>query len=173
MHDDLTPEHYWAAGFLEGEGSFLLNRNRVRIVAGQKEREPLERLKALFGGSICWSPSGPIHYWNLSIGAKEQMQLLRPLMSSRRQGQIDKALAESAARLEVAPGKGSFQRSKETCPNGHAYDKIRFNSDGTFRGRVCTTCRNERRRTRYQTDTEYREKIKAAVAARRQGAAHG
>jgi hypothetical protein len=94
-------------------------------------------------------------------------------MSPRRQWQIDRALKFAKEARASRPGTGSHQRAKEACPNGHTYDKIRLNADGTFRGRVCTTCRNERRRTRYQTDTEYREKIKAAVTARRQEVAHG
>lgn len=53
-------ELYWAAGFIEGEGSFsstLVTPSRAinwRIMIGvvQVQRQPLERLERLFGGSI-------------------------------------------------------------------------------------------------------------------------
>jgi hypothetical protein len=42
----------WAAGFLEGEGSFERTGSSHRVRAGQVQREPLERLQAMFGGAI-------------------------------------------------------------------------------------------------------------------------
>lgn len=54
--DDLA----WAAGFLEGEGSFCIRSNgRWFLGAGQVDREPLERLQALFGGNIYKRERGP------------------------------------------------------------------------------------------------------------------
>lgn len=175
MQDDLTPDHYWAAGFLEGEGCFTPCKGRPRINAAQVQREPLDRLQRLFGGTIRlvrrdnpkWNDC---HIWNLHIGAEDVSLLLYPLLSSRRQAQIDKALAECREDAAKRPGTGAHQRAKQTCPNGHAYDKIRLNPDGTFRGRECTVCRNERRRKRYKNDPVYRDKIKAEVYARRRAA---
>lgn len=105
----------WAAGFLEGEGSFHLwtkkdSRYRggyyraPRVKASQVEREPLERLQRLFGGSInverragsdhpnrkliwCWSTSGS--------RAAAIMRAVRPHMTERRRQQIATALGES------------------------------------------------------------------------------
>lgn len=86
----------WAAGFLEGEGTFSAmsgNDHRARISAGQKEREPLECLLAWFGGRIYAQRGRAYHTWMLrGHQAHELMQLLRPQLSSRRQAQIDKAL---------------------------------------------------------------------------------
>lgn len=176
MQDDLTPEHYWAAGFLEGEGSFFADpKGYLHVTAAQKQRQPLEQMLAVLGGRIYRNPKRTIYTWHQSSDerAEATMILLRPLMSPRRQWQIDRALKSAKEARAIRPGTGSHQRVKETCPNGHSYNKIRRNPDGSFRGRECTTCRNERRRIRYQTDPEYREKIKADVAARRKELANG
>ena len=47
---------YWAAGFLEGEGGFGMYgpKNAWSVQAAQVQKEPLERLKSLFGGSITY-----------------------------------------------------------------------------------------------------------------------
>src|SRR5206468_2712080 len=42
----------WAAGFLEGEGCFSVSQRSQMIQATQKNRQPLEVLVALFGGSL-------------------------------------------------------------------------------------------------------------------------
>lgn len=54
-----TSEIAWAAGFIEGEGTFILRRRKKGfkrrssyIAAFQVNREPLRRLKEMFGGSI-------------------------------------------------------------------------------------------------------------------------
>lgn len=49
-----TTDLYWAAGFLDGEGSFTGNKKRGGVVvqATQKDTWALEKLKALFGGHI-------------------------------------------------------------------------------------------------------------------------
>lgn len=61
-------EYAWAAGFMDGEGTYLTiitdrcrrdrgyinpcRERRIMISAVQTNRQPLERLQALFGGSI-------------------------------------------------------------------------------------------------------------------------
>lgn len=42
----------WVAGFLEGEGYFILKRGRLFVGANQVNPEPLERLQELLGGYI-------------------------------------------------------------------------------------------------------------------------
>jgi len=42
---------HWTAGFLEGEGTFAYSSS-LRISAAQVQLQPLQRLQALFGGSI-------------------------------------------------------------------------------------------------------------------------
>jgi hypothetical protein len=98
----------WAAGFLEGEGSFLLNNNRGRpavptVKATQTDEECLKRLQTLFGGSVCQDDrtkpgrdtdgySRKMQYeWRISgQRALDFMRTIYPLMSARRQEQIDR-----------------------------------------------------------------------------------
>jgi len=42
----------WAAGFYEGEGSCCYANHSTRISVGQVNREPLDRMAALFGGHV-------------------------------------------------------------------------------------------------------------------------
>lgn len=82
----------WAAGFLEGEGTF----EKCRVRASQKQKEPLTRLKKYFGGTItinAYDYLEPIYRWNISGSrARGVMLTLYRLMSPRRQKQIRKGL---------------------------------------------------------------------------------
>lgn len=94
-------ELIWAAGFLEGEGSFHIGKvskwQQLVVSASQVQLWPLEVLKKSFGGSIykeptkgrrqeCgkWVVTGP--------RAAGVMMTLFALLSPRRQEQIKKAL---------------------------------------------------------------------------------
>jgi hypothetical protein len=56
-----TPADWaWAAGFLEGEGSFVDSGTSPRVYAPQKDPEALERLLALFGGSVRQQVNGRV-----------------------------------------------------------------------------------------------------------------
>ena len=98
-------ELYWAAGFLEGEGTFHLlkrpSRSRgfdFRVTCPQVQKEPLVRLQKLFGGTFhvrkprtereqpCW-------VWNV-CGARARGVALTvfSLMSEKRKTQIKKML---------------------------------------------------------------------------------
>lgn len=105
----------WAAGFLEGEGSFHLWTKKdsryaggvcqyPRVKASQNDREPLERLLDAFGGSINVERHAgsdrpnrkTIWYWALTGDrAVAVMEAVLPLMSSRRKVQIFAALGRS------------------------------------------------------------------------------
>lgn len=96
----------WAAGFLEGEGTFWVSdrkRKYVAVSAEQEEREPLDRLQKYFGGSVRYyrhksvTPNGnlyrnPNHRW-LASGARARgvMMTLYSLLSLRRRQQIRRA----------------------------------------------------------------------------------
>lgn len=93
-------ELYWAAGFLEGEGTFpprKKSRDGIQVACGQVQREPLERLQAMFGGNIRLSrrssPRQDIYWWWVN-GARARGVLLTlyGLMSPRRQWQFRMAL---------------------------------------------------------------------------------
>jgi len=104
--DDLL----WAAGFLEGEGSFIRAKSCPSgcemISAAQKEDGPLEHLQHLFGGKITsHQPDLPRHpgkapyrikVWQV-YGARARgiMMTLFQFMCERRQGQIRLALKEN------------------------------------------------------------------------------
>ena len=89
----------WAAGFLEGEGSFASRGGTVNAV--QVNTEPLHRLQELFGGSIYFDDKRtqknpnwqPVSAWSVS-GARARgfAMTIYSLMSSRRQEQIKKML---------------------------------------------------------------------------------
>jgi len=96
----------WAAGFLEGEGSFDLNTRRrqpgvwrtPQVRAAQVQREPLEKLVRLFGGKIYLQkhPSPRArqqHRWSIaSDRARGVMMTLYAMMSLQRKQQIRFAL---------------------------------------------------------------------------------
>lgn len=102
-----TRELAWAAGFLEGEGSFNLKCSRVG--APQVEREPLERLHRLFGGRICPKPVGAARrlgiraqdawYWYVNgPRARGVMLTLYTLLSTKRRAQIRASLGVDAVK---------------------------------------------------------------------------
>jgi len=96
-----TQDIHWAAGFLEGEGSFFGNWQKIKywpvVKADTTDVECLERLRELFGGSIqkekprASRKGNSIAYqWRVTgRRAIEAMMILRPLMAKRRQCQID------------------------------------------------------------------------------------
>lgn len=134
----------WAAGFLDGEGTFRGNKvsGTAIVRAGQKDAELLLRLQSLFGGGICECRSGYKNYrirlWQVAGSvAAGLMMTLYPLLSCRRQGQIRLALGLWRAHM---PGPGY----RKGCPLGHSYDSTNtyINPRGS---RECRICRNRRR----------------------------
>ena len=95
-HDEFLRDLFWAAGFLEGEGSFSKGPlGGPCVSAGQVQKEPLERLEKMFGGSIVQRQTKgfslkPIWIWSLRAHRSIQvMMTLYTLMSPRRKGQIE------------------------------------------------------------------------------------
>lgn len=91
-------ELYWTAGFLDGEGSFTLCGKTPRVQATQVDVWHLEKLMAIFGGTI--SPKKPAgfgkqqcHSWALTgPRAVGLMMTMYDLISPRRQSQITRVL---------------------------------------------------------------------------------
>jgi hypothetical protein len=82
----------WAAGIYEGEGWVQLN-NTTRAAVGQKDVWLLERLKALFGGSIYSAGNGREHVWAISGSrARGFLFTIYCFLSPRRREQVRKAL---------------------------------------------------------------------------------
>jgi hypothetical protein len=110
----LSPQSlYWLAGLLEGEGSFLKpppsKPTRVILSIEMTDRDVLERVADLLGVGVYdvpstertrrWRPSHRVILHNEK--AARLMRELRPLMGSRRQHQIDAALAAREAALST------------------------------------------------------------------------
>lgn len=136
----------WAAGFLEGEGCWP-RANQIQVCAAQVQRWPLERLKLLFGGSICnhhvmnprasrcWS-------WKLyGSNAAALSMTLYSLMSPKRQEQISRALVTWIPKpLDPA--------MRAACPKGHQYTSRTPTVTNRAR-RHCLICERDRARRRY------------------------
>ena len=130
----------WAAGFLEGEGYFGIRRAGCEVSAAQVNKEPVERLKNLFGGWLnlrnkpsraTWKPSW---LW-LTTGPRAVgiMMTLYCLLSVRRQQQTLKALNNWKVHAVAT-------RYRTHCKNGHGFTVI--NTHIRRRGgRVCKICR--------------------------------
>jgi DNA-directed RNA polymerase subunit RPC12/RpoP len=87
-HDDFV----WAAGFLEGEGTFGRSTTEV-VAAGQKQRWPLDRLRAAFGGSVKRHRNTSYYDWRVTgARARGLMMSLYGMLSPRRQEQVLRAL---------------------------------------------------------------------------------
>jgi hypothetical protein len=111
----------WAAGFLDGEGSFqALPRGhsyRLTISAVQtRTAEPLNRLQGLFGGSICFVDQSdrPTHadFWKWALdgapAVEPALRRLIPYLSNKR------VEAELLLRLAMtAPARGERQTDSE------------------------------------------------------------
>jgi hypothetical protein len=102
----------WAAGFYEGEGSCAFVNGSTRATIGQVNREPLDRIAALFGGHIFalkGHPAGvakkymgrPSWRW-IAYGARARgiLMTLYQMLSAKRQGQVRKALSEGVVKLQ-------------------------------------------------------------------------
>lgn len=92
----------WAAGFYEGEGSIgrqiRFNKGQTgqteTITLPQKDTWTLQRMRALFGGSVrCYDTKSGCSVWCVS-GARARgfIQSIYGLLSPRRQEQARKAL---------------------------------------------------------------------------------
>lgn len=124
----------WAAGLLEGEGSFTTkgrNHTAIRVHCHMTDRDILERLQELFGGHIYPIKKRETHWkdaWAWCLSSEEDaarcMELIRPHMGSRRGEKIDELLAirkakqsarESRTKVKVQlaeeylSGKGSLR----------------------------------------------------------------
>lgn len=131
----------WAAGFIEGDGSFTATNSRRTcpcVSAVQMTMEPIEKLLRLFGGRVyTWTHTqGHIYSKWYVAGARAAglMMTLYPLMSQRRKDQIEKSLS-----LWRTHKRGDYNRNKTHCKHGHEYtpENTYYKKNG---GRDCRTC---------------------------------
>ena len=127
----------WIAGFMEGEGSFIVSRSTVTVCAVQVQKEPLERLQIALGGSMhCYTNSYHSLYWRWSLHGSHAIGVAMTLytfMSPKRKEQIRKMISLWKRR----PGKNN--KLTTHCPRGHA-----LTPDNTYvmsgRHRGCKEC---------------------------------
>jgi hypothetical protein len=90
----------WAAGFIEGDGCIGLKREPsgatyLRIRVEQIVAESLERLRAIFGGSLTTSgfrtsAGNEVHRWGVAGPRAESVaDLIRPYLSEHKRNQLD------------------------------------------------------------------------------------
>ncbi len=126
----------WAAGFMEGEGSFVTQSNSPKVSAAQVQREPLDRLRAMFGGTITSRYTNGFsdkQIWVWSIKARrsaEVMMTLYVLMSPRRQDQIANSLSKWKNARTLKP------HFSDICIRGH-----KLTSDNVYRANGYTRCK--------------------------------
>lgn len=149
----LTPTFLgWTAGFLEGEGHFRFHGTFCpQARAAQVQREPLDRLRLAFGGTIYWFPKHSkqgIHEWVLNgRDAIGLMMTLYPMMSPRRRLQIRTAIDTWRRR----PGTGVNNRNRTHCKKGHPFDAantIRWKGRPHRFCRICVKARAAAQRQR-------------------------
>jgi hypothetical protein len=109
MMDGLSiTELHWLAGLLEGEGTFMTgppSSPRMPILAvNMTDEDVMARLGRIFNRKVQVVRARNVR-WRTSYQLRVQgsdavrwMRLLRPLMGSRRQAQIDRAVASYAPR---------------------------------------------------------------------------
>lgn len=87
----------WAAGFIDGEGSFLWNGSSEMISVPQKDKELLVKLQTLFGGGLTARPTKygyRMNVWQVyGARARGVAMTLYSFMSDRRKAQIGQMLA--------------------------------------------------------------------------------
>ena len=149
----------WVAGFLEGEGSFtcLGNGTVPSVHAQQVQKEPLERLQQLFGGSIYFYPSrkeNASDSWRWAVngqGAVGIMMTLYSLMSPKRKEQIRKVLATWRA------VRGAPHRTNR-CKRGHALSPDNTYTYKKTGSRACRECARAWQRDFLKRNPAYRER---------------
>lgn len=93
----------WAAGLLEGEGSFLLKTGSCRpnVSCHMTDLDVLERLQNIFGGHICLTTRQKPHHkesWVWTISKAEDavrcMELVKPFLLTRRAERVHHCLEQ-------------------------------------------------------------------------------
>jgi hypothetical protein len=133
----------WCAGFLEGEGSFVINKTTIGVTCAQVQREPLERLQKLLGGTIYsrrhkrtdkpnWTPE--FFVWCIyGKNAAAIMMTLLAFMSPKRWTQIIKCMDHWKS---LTGGyKGALQ-----CKRGHPFEGDNLYIQPSNKGRKCRQC---------------------------------
>ena len=152
----------YAVGVFEGEGTVYVSRpngrpNPATMRVNMTDREPLEALCEVFGGTISGpynKPSGrkPIYYWSLTgWTAVEAVHVqIGAYLSPRRRQQFATALADAPPpeRRGNAGGYTNHRNGRKThCNSGHPLDaENTYIHDGNRHCRACRHANYVRRR---------------------------
>jgi len=102
----------WAAGFFDGEGYIGISRgyfvdkrwgpyHHMKISASQRIRLPLDRLVAIFGGSVCKANTRELYLWTCTTrGAARALEAMLPYLTVKR----DQALVALGFQRRRKPG---------------------------------------------------------------------
>jgi len=154
MQDSKIKELYWAAGFVEGEGTFIARNKGLTCAVEQVQIEPLYRLQMLFGGStlpikrkiLRKQDRSPISVWAVhGERAAGILMTLYKLMSPKRKAQIKLALDQWRVRK---------LRSKYAthCVNGHLRtEENTYHSRGWRACKPCVLKSQAKQRARLET----------------------
>jgi hypothetical protein len=145
----------WAAGFLEGEGSFVGGKqSQVTVSAVQVEIAPLERLVGMCGGYLKqyrYKPGRAASpFWRWTVNGQRAAEVAFTVytwMSPKRRRQIERMV------LVWRNAPGSHNARKTHCPKGHPYDAV--NTRPIRGGRQCRACTESQRRDRWRRDRAY------------------
>lgn len=105
-----SAEEEWLAGLLEGEGSFFKSDSASPVLSlAMCDGDVVERAAALLGARVRrYGPREPgqkpiFQFTVKGIAAAEAMLIFRPLMSARREAQIDRALNGYSGEVRLRP----------------------------------------------------------------------
>lgn len=97
----LSPQEYWLAGLLEGEGAFMVTKQgqQPRLVVSMTDEDVIARVAEMWGTAVVPLKPQKAHHkpaFKASIygrRALEWMLRLRPLLGERRRARIDEIQA--------------------------------------------------------------------------------
>lgn len=108
----------WAAGILEGEGSFnQKNSYAINISCNMTDLDVLEKLQRIFGGNIYTVKKRKEHWkqsWVWSLNGKEALHtviILKPYMMSRRSTKIQYLLNNYYAKAKILEERSSVRET--------------------------------------------------------------
>src|ERR1700749_3884577 len=152
----------WAAGFIEGEGHLHLTRTSPQVECSQVQKEPLERLVTIFGGTLRFvqrknpKPNHKDYYrWQIN-GPKAAgvMMTIYAMMSPVRKEQIEHALNV----WKAAPRRKWFNATKTHCKRGHEFTPentyLKSTKAGPKTYRQCRTCQKDLAKRWYEASKE-------------------
>jgi hypothetical protein len=151
----------WAAGFFDGEWSFMVVRNdgshSPRLTVGQTDPRPLYRFMAVFNGignvrgpyTRVKANHSPIWYYSVDGFEKVQalMAMMWPFLCEPKKQQATEMMAE------VVPHARAMIEKRQFCPKGHAMTEENtavYTQGPGWKSRRCRTCTKEHDRKAYE-----------------------